>query len=50
MFGQMENDVWELMEWVEEAAQLGLNRHSSLLHPSLHTSLLHPSLLHPALY
>lgn len=53
MFGQMEKDGWELMEWVkeaEEAAQLGLIRHSSFLHPALHTSLLLPSLPHPALY
>lgn len=53
MFGQMEKDGWELMEWVkgtEKAAQLGLIRHSSCLHPALRTSLLFPSLLHPALY
>lgn len=53
MFGQMEKDGWELMEWVkeaEEAAQLGLIRHSSLIHPALHTSFLLHSLLHPALY
>lgn len=34
MFGQMKKDGWDLMEWVkeaEEAAQLGLIRHSSLL-------------------
>lgn len=53
MFGQMEKDGWELMEWVkeaEEAVQLGLIRHSASPHPTLHTSLLLPSLPHLALY
>lgn len=52
MFGQMEKDGWELIEWVkesEDAAQPGPKRHFSLP-SSLHTSLLLPSLLHPALY
>ena len=53
MFGQMEKDGWELMEWVEgteEAEQLGLIRRSSHLRPALHSSLLFSSIFHPALY
>lgn len=53
MFGQMEKDGGELMEWAkgtEETEQLGLIRRSSRLHPAPHTSLLFSSLFHPALY
>lgn len=39
MFGQMEKDGWELMEWVKPAEELGLIRYSSLLRrPPFHTS------------